>query len=96
MSTVLSQVLEHSTRRGIVPEIDPRLLRPTDEPIIWADCSKLKADRIGADDFARPDDRGHAGVLASKARIACSSFSATAASDGSKNRDKRGSSIFYF
>ena len=41
MSTVLSQVLERSTRRDIMPEIDPRLLRPTDEPIIWADCSKL-------------------------------------------------------
>jgi GDP-4-dehydro-6-deoxy-D-mannose reductase len=43
MSTVLSQVLERSTRRDIVPEIDARLLRPTDEPIIWADCSKLKS-----------------------------------------------------
>jgi len=43
MSTILSQVLERSTRRDITPEIDPRLLRPTDEPIIWADCSKLKS-----------------------------------------------------
>jgi GDP-4-dehydro-6-deoxy-D-mannose reductase len=31
------------TRRGIIAEIDPRLLRPIDEPVIWADCSKLKA-----------------------------------------------------
>ena len=23
-------------------EVDPKLLRPTDEPIIWADCTKLK------------------------------------------------------
>jgi len=25
-----------------VHEVDPKLLRPTDEPIIWADCTKLK------------------------------------------------------
>ncbi len=42
MSAVLSQVLQRATRRDIVAEIDPRLLRPTDEPVIWADCTKLK------------------------------------------------------
>jgi GDP-4-dehydro-6-deoxy-D-mannose reductase len=43
MSAVLSQVLQRATRHDIVAEIDPRLLRPTDESVIWADCSKLKA-----------------------------------------------------
>jgi GDP-4-dehydro-6-deoxy-D-mannose reductase len=42
MSAVLSRVLRRATRRDIVPEVDPKLLRPTDEPIIWADCTKLK------------------------------------------------------
>src|SRR5215471_17938094 len=42
MSAVLSQILQRSTRRDIVPEVDPKLLRPTDEPVIWADCTKLK------------------------------------------------------
>jgi GDP-4-dehydro-6-deoxy-D-mannose reductase len=43
MSAVLSCVLQRATRRDIVPEVDPKLLRPTDEPIIWADCTKLRA-----------------------------------------------------
>ena len=34
--------LADATRRDIVPEVDPKLIRPTDEPIIWADCTKLK------------------------------------------------------
>jgi GDP-4-dehydro-6-deoxy-D-mannose reductase len=42
MRAMLSQVLHRSVRDGIVPEVDQRLLRPTDEPIIWADCTKLK------------------------------------------------------
>jgi len=42
MNVVLSRVLQRATRTGIVTEIDPKLLRPTDEPIIWADCAKLK------------------------------------------------------
>jgi GDP-4-dehydro-6-deoxy-D-mannose reductase len=42
MSAVLSRVLQRATRSDIVPEVDPKLLRPTDEPIIWADCTKLK------------------------------------------------------
>jgi GDP-4-dehydro-6-deoxy-D-mannose reductase len=42
MSAVLSRVLQSATRSDIVPEVDPKLLRPTDEPIIWADCTKLK------------------------------------------------------
>src|SRR6516165_3558515 len=42
MSAVLSRVLQQATRSDIVPEVDPDLLRPTDEPIIWADCTKLK------------------------------------------------------
>ena len=43
MSAVLSRVLQLATRSDIIPEVDPKLLRPTDEPIIWADCTKLKA-----------------------------------------------------
>jgi GDP-4-dehydro-6-deoxy-D-mannose reductase len=43
MSAVLSRVLQCARRNDIVPEVDPKLLRPTDEPIIWADCSKLRA-----------------------------------------------------
>jgi GDP-4-dehydro-6-deoxy-D-mannose reductase len=43
MSVILSRVLERATRSDIVPEVDPKLLRPTDEPIIWADCTKIKA-----------------------------------------------------
>jgi GDP-4-dehydro-6-deoxy-D-mannose reductase len=43
MSAVLSCVLQRATRNDIVPEIDPQLLRPTDEPVIWADCTKLRA-----------------------------------------------------
>jgi GDP-4-dehydro-6-deoxy-D-mannose reductase len=43
MRDVLSQVFQRSARRDIEPEIDPGLFRPTDEPIIWADCSKLNS-----------------------------------------------------
>jgi len=42
MHALLSRVLQRATRSDIVPEVDPKLLRPTDEPIIWADCNKLK------------------------------------------------------
>jgi GDP-4-dehydro-6-deoxy-D-mannose reductase len=42
MSDILSRVLRCATRGGIVAEVDSKLLRPTDEPIIWADCGKLK------------------------------------------------------
>jgi GDP-4-dehydro-6-deoxy-D-mannose reductase len=42
MSDILSRVLQCATRGGIVAEVDSKLLRPTDEPIIWADCAKLK------------------------------------------------------
>ena len=42
MSDILSRVLQCATRGGIVAEVDPKLLRPTDEPVIWADCGKLK------------------------------------------------------
>jgi len=42
MREVLDRVLAQSTRKDIVPEVDPKLLRPTDEPIIWADCTRLK------------------------------------------------------
>jgi GDP-4-dehydro-6-deoxy-D-mannose reductase len=42
MNDILSRVLRCTTRSDIVAEIDPKLLRPTDEPIIWADCTKLK------------------------------------------------------
>jgi GDP-4-dehydro-6-deoxy-D-mannose reductase len=33
MSAVLSCVLQRATRSDIVPEFDPKLLRPTDEPV---------------------------------------------------------------
>ena len=42
MSDILSRVLQCATRGGIVAEVDSKLLRPTDELIIWADCAKLK------------------------------------------------------
>jgi GDP-4-dehydro-6-deoxy-D-mannose reductase len=42
MDEILSRVLQYSKHNDIVPEVNPKLLRPTDEPIIWADCSKLK------------------------------------------------------
>jgi GDP-4-dehydro-6-deoxy-D-mannose reductase len=42
MRVMLSRVLQRATRSDIVLEVDPKLLRPTDEPIIWADCTKLK------------------------------------------------------
>jgi len=42
MKDILGRVLHHSTRKDIAPEVDPKLLRPTDEPIIWGDCAKLK------------------------------------------------------
>jgi GDP-4-dehydro-6-deoxy-D-mannose reductase len=42
MTAVLSCVLQRATRSDIVPEVDPKLLRPTDEPVIWADCTKLR------------------------------------------------------
>jgi GDP-4-dehydro-6-deoxy-D-mannose reductase len=41
MNDILSRVLQCATRSDIVAEVDPKLLRPTDEPIIWADCNKL-------------------------------------------------------
>jgi GDP-4-dehydro-6-deoxy-D-mannose reductase len=40
---LLSQVLSRSSRKDIVARVDQSLLRPTDEPVIWGDCSKLKA-----------------------------------------------------
>jgi GDP-4-dehydro-6-deoxy-D-mannose reductase len=39
---ILGRVLHYAKRKDIKPEIDPKLLRPTDEPIIWGDCTKLK------------------------------------------------------
>lgn len=46
MGEILDLVLEACTRRDIVAETDPKLLRPTDEKIIWGDCTKL-ADATG-------------------------------------------------
>jgi GDP-4-dehydro-6-deoxy-D-mannose reductase len=40
---LLSWVLEASSRSGIQPKVDHKLLRPTDEQIIWGDSSKLRA-----------------------------------------------------
>jgi GDP-4-dehydro-6-deoxy-D-mannose reductase len=42
MSEVLAAILRRSTRPDIETTVDATLLRPTDEPIIWADCTKLK------------------------------------------------------
>ena len=42
MNEVLARVLQRATRRDIASKVDPELLRPTDEPIIWADCTKFK------------------------------------------------------
>jgi GDP-4-dehydro-6-deoxy-D-mannose reductase len=44
MQEILDTVLRLSTRRDIVAKVDPALLRPTDEKIIWGDCSKLHAE----------------------------------------------------
>ena len=41
MSEILARVLAASTRRGIAARPDPSLFRPTDEPVIWGDSSKL-------------------------------------------------------
>jgi len=43
MGDILDQVLAVCERDDIVPNIDPNLLRPTDEKIIYGDCSKLTA-----------------------------------------------------
>jgi GDP-4-dehydro-6-deoxy-D-mannose reductase len=43
MTAMLSCVLQRATRSDIVPDVDPKLLRPIDEPVIWADCTKLRA-----------------------------------------------------
>jgi len=42
MKDLLSRVLQRSTRKNIEAQVDPMLLRPTDEPIIWGDCTKIK------------------------------------------------------
>ncbi len=41
MRDLLDWVLDRSTRGGIRTEVDPKLLRPTDERIIWGDCGRL-------------------------------------------------------
>ncbi len=38
----VSRILARSTRKNIEPQVDPKFLRPTDEPIIWGDCTKMK------------------------------------------------------
>ena len=43
MGEILAQVISQCERDDITPEIDPALLRPTDEAIIYGDCSKLSA-----------------------------------------------------
>jgi GDP-4-dehydro-6-deoxy-D-mannose reductase len=40
---ILKQVISACKRNDIVSEVDSTLLRPTDEEIIYGDCSKLKA-----------------------------------------------------
>jgi len=41
MSDILGRVLKLSTRKDIEPVPDPKLFRPTDEPVIWGDSGKL-------------------------------------------------------
>ena len=43
MGHILDQVISACERDDIVPEVDAALLRPTDEKIIFGDCSKLTA-----------------------------------------------------
>jgi GDP-4-dehydro-6-deoxy-D-mannose reductase len=43
MGDILNQVISECKRDDIVPEVDPTLLRPTDEKIIYGDCHKLEA-----------------------------------------------------
>jgi GDP-4-dehydro-6-deoxy-D-mannose reductase len=43
MQEVLDTVLRLSTRHDLDVKVDPALLRPTDEKIIWGDCSRLQA-----------------------------------------------------
>jgi GDP-4-dehydro-6-deoxy-D-mannose reductase len=43
MEDLLSCVIRKSIRTDIVPLVDPVLLRPTDEQIIWGDSTKLNA-----------------------------------------------------
>ncbi len=42
MRDILGRVLSLSARKDIVHRVDPALLRPTDEPVIWGDCGKLR------------------------------------------------------
>jgi GDP-4-dehydro-6-deoxy-D-mannose reductase len=42
MKDILGRVLHYAKRKDIRAEVDPKLMRPTDEPIIWGDCTKLK------------------------------------------------------
>jgi GDP-4-dehydro-6-deoxy-D-mannose reductase len=44
LGEVVDRVLELSTRKDIEIQTDPKLLRPTDEPVIWGDSSRLKRD----------------------------------------------------
>ncbi len=41
MEEILSKVLSRSTRNDIVSKTDPKLIRPTDEAVIWGDSTKL-------------------------------------------------------
>ena len=41
MSEILGRVLSLSTRNDIVAAPDPKLFRPSDEPVIWGDSGKL-------------------------------------------------------
>jgi GDP-4-dehydro-6-deoxy-D-mannose reductase len=43
MGEILKQVISMSTRKDLKPTVDPALLRPTDEKIIYGDCSKLES-----------------------------------------------------
>jgi GDP-4-dehydro-6-deoxy-D-mannose reductase len=42
MGEILNLVIAESRRRDVFPEVDHTLLRPTDEKIIWGDCTKLR------------------------------------------------------
>ena len=55
MEDILRRVLARSTRKDINPRVDPKLIRPTDEAVIWGDSTKLSRvtgwqPRISLDD----------------------------------------------
>ena len=44
MGDIVDRVIAECTVGGVTPVVDPALLRPTDEKIIYGDCSRLKSE----------------------------------------------------